>query len=89
MFKFTPIEQPMVFNIMPISVNPDGSMSATVSVGFIVNDTFTPVAQQPHYLAQDEASEVLKTLPNEGETAFEALGRAVHARLKAKGALPF
>lgn len=47
MFKFTPIEQLMVFNIMPISVNPDGSMSATVSVGFIVNDTFTPVVPPP------------------------------------------
>jgi len=29
MFKFTPIDQPMVFNIMPISVNSDGSMAAT------------------------------------------------------------
>lgn len=89
MFKFTPIDQPMVFNIMPISVNPDGSMSATVSVGFISNEAFTPVAQQPHYLGVDEAREVLQTLPAEGETAFEALGRAVYAKLKAKGAIQF
>lgn len=47
MFKFTPIEQLMVFNIMPISVNPDGSMSAVVSVGLIVNDTFTLVVPAP------------------------------------------
>jgi hypothetical protein len=83
MFKFTSIEQPMAFNIMPISVNPDGSMSATVSVGFIVNDTFTPVAQQPHYLGAGEAREVLQALPNDGETAFKALGRTVYAKLKA------
>ncbi len=45
MFKFTPIEQPMVFNIMPISVNPDGSMSATVSGGFIAIGNSTQVGR--------------------------------------------
>jgi len=46
MFKFTPIEQPMVFNIMPISVNPDGSMSATVSGGFIAIGNSTQVGRR-------------------------------------------
>jgi hypothetical protein len=34
MFKFTPIEQPMVFNIIPISFNSDDSMPATAKADF-------------------------------------------------------
>ena len=45
MFQLAPIEQPMVFNIMPISVNPDGSMSATVSGGFIAIGNSTQVGR--------------------------------------------
>ncbi|MFK7088673.1 hypothetical protein AAFM71_07635 [Chromobacterium violaceum] len=89
MFKFTPIAQQMCFNIMPISINPDGSVTATVSVGFVKDEQFTPVAQQPHYLSPDEAHDVLAAIPTDSETAFEALGRAVHAKLKAKGAIQF
>ena len=54
MFKFTPIEQPMVFNIMPISVKPDGSMSATVSVGFIAKSHSTQVGRRAD-LASNES----------------------------------
>lgn len=54
MFKFTPIEQPMVFNIMPISVNPDGSMSATVSGGFIAIGNSTQVGRRAD-LASNES----------------------------------
>lgn len=100
MFKFTPIAEQMCFNIMPISVNQDGSVSATVSVGFIretpsangvdaPSATFIPVAQQSHYLSAAEAKSVLSATPAEGETIQDALSRAVHEALKAKGAIPF
>lgn len=56
MFKFTPIDQPMVFNIMPISVNPDGSMSATVSGGFIAIGNSTQVGRRAN-LASNESED--------------------------------
>lgn len=89
MFKFTPIAEPMCFNIMPISVNQDGSISATVTVGFVKDSTFTQFAQQSHYLSAEEAKPVLSATPAEGETIQDALSRSVHEALKAKGAMPF
>lgn len=89
MFKFTTITEPMCFNIMPISVNQDGSISATVTVGFVKDNTFTQFAQQSHYLSVDEAKPVLSTIPAEGETIQDALSRSVHEALKAKGTMPF
>ena len=93
MSKINLIDKPMGQQIMPITINQDGSMTATVSLGFITESDldglkqtiFNVQAQNSHYLTSDEAKAALQAICEEGETVGDALDRAVGDVLRAKG----
>ena len=92
MSEFTKIEKPFSFDVSPISINADKSISIAISVGFVVKNEATGEesldiqSQQTHYLMPNAGEEALKVQANKGETAIQALKRGILDVLRAKGA---
>lgn len=94
--KVTVIPQQVGQQLLPISVNQDGSITATVSFGLISQielpngekqNNFAVQSQNSLYIQADEAKAVFETVANKGETLDELLERAVGDVLRAKGIL--
>lgn len=92
---FTVIAGTAAYQVSPVFMNQDGSVTGTVRYGVLREDpanaesnVFYQVSEQAHYLSAAEAQAVLQTMPKEGETLKDALERGFSEALMAKGALP-
>lgn len=101
MAKFTKVQSQVVFKILPVSFNLDGSISATVTYGVTEQPKITdesgkviqggtmvnPIATQQHYFQPDEAAEIMAATANDGESLNDFIDRVITDVLVNKGAL--
>ena len=102
MAKFTKVQSQVVFKILPVSFNLDGSISATVTYGVTTEQPkitdesgkviqggtmVNPIATQQHYFQPDEAAEIMAATANDGESLNDFIDRVITDVLVKKGAL--
>lgn len=102
MQKFNKVAAQVVFNVLPISFNQDGSISATVTYGTATESpeirdeagnlvsggvTINPIATNNYYFASDEALAIKNAACKKDETLDECLDRVITDALVKKGVL--
>ena len=85
----TLLDKPVHYQLSPITVNPDWSISA--SLNLFVDGPAGPVgiASQSYFLPAAEAAAALATQATAGQTAMQALSAGILAVLKSKGVIFF
>lgn len=92
--KITVIPKQMGRQLLPITVNQDGSINASVSYGFIEvselpngekQTNFAVQSQSTTYITAAEAEAALNTVSEKGESLADLLERAVSNILRTKG----
>lgn len=91
MFTAFPIQKPLHVAVTQFSFAPDGSISASIAVGEMLDDgNFVPITEQPIYcqLQPNEAAEVEKLVKLEdGTTMRAAMSAAIIQHLRNTGRL--
>ena len=103
--KFYTVPHQVAYRVAPVSVNGDGSISATVTFGYIkeideakdeagivtqqASREFVQIAVNSQYIQQQDAKTLLEQVTLEGETMQEAMERIVRDYFVSKGVLNF
>lgn len=85
----TLLDKPVHYQLSPITVNPDWSISANLSLYVDGPNGPAAIAVQSYYLSPAEAASALATQATTGQTAMQALSAGILAVLKSKGVIFF
>ena len=85
----TLLDKPVHYQLSPLTINPDWSISASLSLYIDGANGPAVIATQNHYLTTAEAAVALAAKAGSGQTAMEGLSAGILAVLKEKGAIPF
>lgn len=83
------LEKAVHYQLSPITINPDWSIGAGLSLFVDGANGPAVIATQNHYLNTVESVEAFKALAEPGQTAMQALSAGILTVLKNKGAVPF
>ena len=85
----TLLDKPVHYQLSPLTINPDWSISASLSLYIDSANGPAVIATQNHYLTTAEAAVALAAKATSGQTAMEGLSAGILAVLKSKGAIVF